>query len=251
MTREEMVSAYLDGALNADESAEVEALIASDPAFAEMVARLRDNDRLLHAALTAAVPEVADAATLRRFGIAPAATAPAAKPSATAPSAKPAANDNLRRWLWPGALTAIAASAAVVMLGQPRQVQAPWQTAQFAAALERTPSLQAASLPDDASVSPSLSFAAGDGRFCREFKLTAKAAAQSRDGIACRGAGGEWQAVALIAPAGSRPTGNSIEVAAGADGGALDPAYRRLAASDPLGAERERELIASHWQKKK
>lgn len=233
------MSAYLDGALSADQTAEVEAMIAADPAVAETLSRLRDNDRLLRAALSDAVPDVADFATLRRFGIEPPA------------SARPAAANDNRRWLWTGLGAAVAASLALFLAVPRPPVAQPWQTAQFAHALEATPSLQTASLPDDASISPTLSFAAGDGRFCREFKLTAKTAADSRDGIACRGAGGEWRAVALVAPAGALAAGNSIEVASGADPAALDAAYRKLAASDPLPAAEERALIAVHWPAKK
>lgn len=237
---EELLSAYLDGMLGEVDAARVEQMISADPALAVELDRLRANDKLLRAAMRAAVSDDVHADDLRRFGL-------AAAPAAAAPETR-AANDNRRTWTWAGA-AAIAASAALFLFLQPRGAEDPWQTAAFATALETTPSLQQASLPKGAILTPRLTIVAADGRFCREFEITAKDSEHNRDGLACRSASGAWQAVALAAPAGGLGDATRIEVAGGPDGSNLDAAYQRLRASDPLPADQERALIARHWAK--
>jgi anti-sigma factor RsiW len=238
--REELLTGYIDGALDADEQKQVEEWLASDPSLAKEVARLRSHDRLLRDALMAEIPDETDDETLRRFGIEP--LRPAAKVQGSN-----AANDNVRRWGWP-ALGAVAAAFGLFLVAEPRHAPLPSQPDAFAQAMEVTPSLQRASLPDGSEVSPVLTFAAADGRFCREFQLRGAKSAASREGIACRDASGAWQTVAVAAPVGAIDKGDKIEVAEGADTSGLDAAYRRLGGSDPLSAAREKQLISGHWK---
>ncbi|HWI88169.1 MAG TPA: hypothetical protein VNS11_02865 [Sphingomicrobium sp.] len=240
---DDMLSAYLDGSLDEAGCEKVRALIAGDPAVAEEFERLRSNDGLLRAALTEGIADPADEDALSRFGLR---REPQAKVAAL--SARRAANDNLRRWVWPAA-AAIAASAAVLMIARPAAQPEPWQTGAFSEALESTPSLHEASLPGGASVSPVLSFIAGDGRFCREFHLAGGRGAAGREGLACRRQDGEWQVIAFAPSAGALASGNRIEVAEGPSVAGLDAVYQRLRASDPLPAGEERSLIAKHWSK--
>ena len=241
--REELLSGYIDGALGADDRREVEEWLASDPSLAQEVARLRAHDQLLREALMAEVPEEADEETLRRFGIDP------ARAPTKVQASKPA-NDNFGRWAWP-ALGAVAAAFGLFLVVEPRRAAPPPQQNAFAQAMEATPSLQQASLPDGSKVSPVLTFAAADGRFCREFQLKSAKSGHSREGIACRNASGAWQTVALAARAGGIPKGDKIDVAEGADTSGLDTAYSRLGGSDPLSAEREKQLIRGHWKTQK
>ena len=238
---EEMLSAYLDGALGAEDKARVEKLAVRDPKIAAELQRLRANDGFLRNAMLNAVPDDQDAATLDRFGLGP--TAVSAPPPA-------AGNDNRRNWALAGAAGAIAASVALIFLVQPSAVTSPWQTPEFRQALETTPSLQQAALSKRDTLTPRLSFAAGDGRYCREFSLAAFDPSQSRDGIACRDPSGTWDAVVLTSPSSPLNDGNAIEVAGGSTS-SLDKEYSRLRGSDPLPADQERELIARHWSRRR
>lgn len=239
--QEELLSGYIDGALSAADEKRVEEWLASDPSLAEELGRLRGHDELLRNALFAEVPEETDEETLRRFGTG------SEVPVRQAAKVKPA-NDNIRRWAWP-ALGAVAAAAGVFLLVEPHRPPSATRSDAFANAMEVTPSLQEASLPDGSRVSPVLTFAAADGRFCREFQLSAAQAAQSHQGIACRDAAGGWQTVAIAAPGGELQHGDKIEVAEGADTSGLDAAYGRLGGSDPFSAAREKQLISGHWKK--
>jgi anti-sigma factor RsiW len=88
---------------------------------------------------------------------------------------------------------------------------------------------------------PVLSFAAADGRFCREFELASEQAVAV--GVACREAQ-EWRVEILLA-ADDRPdaTGGYVQ-ASGFNEGALDAALDALGAADALGPEEEAALIA-------
>lgn len=232
---EEMLSAYLDGNLSDADREALEVRIASDPSVSERLERLRSNDTMLRTAMADGISDTADEATLSRFGLG----------DEPAPPERAAANDN-RKWVWPAA-AAIAAGAAVFLATRPAVQTEPWQTPAFSQALDVTPSLQEASLPHGNALKPSLSFVAGDGRYCREFNLSAASPAASRDGVACRDKGGKWQAIALIRPSGSLSSAGKIDVAGGSGSNDLDAVYGRLNASDPLPAAQERSLIASHW----
>ena len=236
--RDEWISAYLDGALDPAEMAAFEQALDSDPSLAADVARLLDNDTLLRVAFDAPMHDPVDADLLARMGL--------AEPKAN--SAGPvAANDNppfWRGWRLPTAGAMAAALAFAVTVGLPGGPAAG--PTQFGPALDATASGQLAVLDDGSQLTPVLSFAAADGRFCREFSLSGEGVGGK--GIACREGGGTWQVEAL--EPGATPLADSagIVLAAGAESAALAAAYDRLGAGDPLPMAREEDLIAAGWQ---
>jgi Putative zinc-finger len=229
---DERLAAWLDGALSPEEAAAFEREMEADPALARRAQEWRANDAFIAAALApiAAAPIGDD--LLARMGLGD--PAPAA-----APPPPVAANDNPPWWRRHGLPLggALAAGlAAVLLLATPRGGAAPDD---FSLALDTTPSLQKARLADGRVIEPTLTVRAADGRWCREFRSGAQS------GLACRDEDG-WQVEATSDRSGPADQGE-ISLAGGADGAALDAAYRRIGASDPLGAGEEAGLIARGW----
>lgn len=239
MTRDmhETLSAYLDGELPEAEMAEIEARLLADPEWQAELDRLIGNDQLLEQALRAEVPDAVDEETARRFGLATAVPTPIA------------ANDH-RPWAkWLGAGGLAAAAAALVLVVRTPSPD-PWEGARFNQAMMTAASMQQVALGEGNSVTPLLSFRAADGRYCREFRLAAAKAENSRDGIACR-TGGAWKAEVLVAGQPTLTDPGRIEVAGGGEQPELDRAYDRLGADAPMSADEERRLIANGWTAEK
>jgi hypothetical protein len=242
---DERIVAFLDGALDDDAQAAFEAELASNSALAAEVERMLANDSLLREAFDGPMAEGADDALLARMGLAQPA-APVIDLDSRRPAEPKGANDNTSgwsRWRLPLSGGIVAALALMVTFGL-----GDGDGSSFDAALDTTPSGQIAALADGSTLTPVLSFRAGDGRFCREFSLGSGAAGGS--GVACRGDGG-WKIEALDQGATQLARSDEIQVAGGADASDLDAAYDRLAAGDPLTGEVEQALITSHWKNAK
>ena len=139
---------------------------------------------------------------------------------------------------------AIAASLALLAVLQPGQ--GPRGESEFATALDSAPSATVVQLASGSSITPRLTFTAGDGRYCREYLQTGEAGSETR--IACRRDGG-WQIEATTRGGEPLPGSGEIGAASGENLTGLDAAYARLGASDPLNADAERALIARNWSK--
>ncbi|MES2301452.1 MAG: hypothetical protein V4521_05155, partial [Pseudomonadota bacterium] len=151
-----------------------------------------------------------------------------------------AANDNpvwWKRHALPlgGAIAASIAAALLIVPNGPAE-----SSDALSLALDHTPSLAQATLPDGRTITPILTARAGDGRWCREFGDGGEVA------LACRDAKGVW---AIEAKAkGAAPADNTaFAVASGKDSAVLDAANARLKTADPLDAQAERALIAKEW----
>lgn len=230
----ERIAAYLDGAMTDAETEAFEREMASDPLLAAEVERLASNDSLLREAFAEPAGSTIDAAFLERMGL----TEP------ERPVNPVAANDNPPFWqryrIPLGAGIAAALALALTFTLQNGTTQTP-----IGLALEQTPSGQVAALDDGTSITPLLSFKAGDGRFCREF--TYSAASGDRGGIACRGAK-DWSVEAWGEGAADLPAPGEIALASGAGEASLDQIYARLNAGDPLSMRDETGLITNGWK---
>lgn len=233
---DQLIAAYLDGAMSEDEALAFEQAVSEDPRLAAELERFGSNDDLLRAAH--AEPDVSEE-FLARMGLAAPAPATDAGHAPVTP-----ANDNpplWRRWQWPVS-GAIAAGLALALT---LNSQTGGEAGAFSRAMEQTPSGQVAALEQGATLTPLLTFRAGDGRYCREFAYAG--AATERGGIACRDARG-WSVEAWGDGAGDLPDPGQIALASGADTRSLDDAYRALRASDPIQAAREASLIRRGWR---
>jgi hypothetical protein len=141
----------------------------ADPALAALAVQWRENDRRIREALSES-----------RSGLLPEATLALLAPPDPVPHAD---NDNPRRmgrriaWGLVAFGTLAAASLALFLnIGSGAAVDPLSQ------ALDRTPSLAEASLPDGRRIVPSLTVRAADGRWCREYRSGETLT------LACRGA---------------------------------------------------------------
>lgn len=233
----ERIAAYLDGAMSDAEVELFEQEMARDPQLATEVERLASNDSLLREAFAETADNGIDDAFLKRMAL-----GQLAPP--TSPALPAAANDNSpfwRRWQVPlGAGIAAALALALTFTLRGGAAQSP-----VGLALEQTPSGQVATLDNGATITPVLSFKAGDGRFCREF--TYAAASGERGAIACRNAK-NWSVEAWGDGAATLPDPDEIALASGAGETSLDEAYASLGAGDPLQMSEENDLIAKGWK---
>ncbi|MDF8331761.1 anti-sigma factor family protein [Novosphingobium cyanobacteriorum] len=229
--QEDRLAAWLDGALPEGEAQAFAMELAANPALRALEQEWRANDRLIADAFAPVAEAPIDPALLRKMGLEP---EPAVASSL-------AANDNQpARWRrfapWGGAAMA-AGIALAVMLGRPAPVDPLSQ------ALDRTPSLASATLPDGRRIEPTLTVRAADGRWCREYRSAGSIA------LACRNGAGRWTTEGEgAAPAGQPQSSDGIAMASGPEGAALDGAYRRLGASDPVDAGAEARLIGGGWK---
>jgi hypothetical protein len=254
--RDKRISAFLDGRMTEPEMAAFEAAMESDPAFAEEVARLSANDSLLRAAFAGPVEAGVDDALLTRMGLAAAPDQASGSGSAqvvvlaSAQTTRHApANDNRSGWQRWGLPLAGAVAAALVLTVtlRPGTEQPGLQTAEgagFAQVMETAPSRQAVRLAQGDTLTPLLTFQAGDGRYCREYNRSGSSAAT---GIACREGNG-WRVEGEAAYAPDLAESGEIATAGGAQDADMDAIHARLGTSDPLGAEAERSLISSGWK---
>jgi hypothetical protein len=242
MSDDERIAAWLDGTMPEAEAARFEADLESNPALAEQLANWQKNDELLGAAYNAPIDQGVDDALLARMGL--------AEPAVAAKPVPIAANDNpaWRRWALPlGGALAAGIALAVMLTGDPMSGGPKnGREAQFAKAMDRLPSRGEMAMTDGSKVSPVLSFASADGRYCREFSITG--GTRSGGGIACKDASG-WKIEARTGSSAQVADPGEIVAANGTDASGLDAAYVRLGASDPLTADAEARLIASGWKK--
>jgi hypothetical protein len=248
--RDARIGAYLDGEMPPADRAAFEAEMAADAALAADVARYRDSDAALRAAFGDAGPDTIDHALLARLGLAEAEVVSlddVRRARATAAAPRPAPT---RRWPWAAGGALAAGLAALLVLGRAPQPMTPTDSLQqssvFQVAMRDLPSASSAALKPGATISPRLTFVAGDGRFCREFEIAGAQAKQV--GITCR-AGTTWHVETLVTGNTSAPLDGQLHTAGGDDNAALDPAYRRLGASDPVDLATEKLLISGGWKK--
>lgn len=240
---------WLDNRLPPEQLAAFEAALDADSDFAEEVLRLQDDmaryreiDGGLHAAFP--VEDAVPPALVAGLGLGAAAPPEDNVIDLAAARARrkpPAA----WRWVAGGALAASVA-IAVLLVPQLRQ-QGPGAADGFQLAMSQTPSANEARLADGGKVRPTLSFAAADGRWCREFEMTARSGA-ARSGIACR-TGKAWSIEASVASDTRSAGSDRIRTAAGTDTASLDATYDRLGGSDPIVIDKEKDLIANGWPK--
>jgi len=229
---DEQLAAFLDGVMDDAEARAFEIRLASDPELAARAERWRVNDQRIAAALVPLAAEPLDPRVLLQMGL-DKPTTQAAEPE------RVPANDNSpwwRRHAMPlgGALAASLLVAVLV----PRWGQQPQHDLSYA--LETAPSLKMVELADGSKITPTLTVRAADGRYCREFVAGAEV------GLACR-ENGRWQIKAQGMGAGPADSA-TIATASGADAAALEGAYSKLGASDPLDAKDEAALISGGWK---
>jgi hypothetical protein len=208
MNDDEILMAYVDGELDPDRRAEVEARIAGDPAAARRLWRHRD----LRTNLSQAFSDVlAEPAPVRLIAAAMGAAAPVA-PAVDLAAAR-AVRPQGRRRVWPvvGLMAACLAAGLALGVGFRLRESVPAVTVRDGALVAQGPLADAleyhlASKPaGDAPIRIGFSFPSRNGGYCRTFFIKR---AQAIAGLACRGPA-VWS-VRMAVPAPSAPGDRTV-----------------------------------------
>lgn len=227
-TTEELLAAYVDGALSGDQLRAFEARLTAEPDLAARAAAWKANDAFMAGAFAPISAKPVDEATLVELGLAPA--------------TQQAANDNPPWWhrralpLVGGSLAA-GLALVLVLTGRPA---APDDNG-LSVALDTTPSLKAAKLSDGSTVLPRLTVRAADGRWCREYSRG------TIEALACRENSG-WKVIDQAEAPQAEQSQGGVVLASGADAVPLSRTYARIGASDPLDAAAEARAIENGWK---
>lgn len=228
-----LLARYVDNEMDEGERIAFEQDLAKSPALAARLDAWRMQDRAVAADISQMFDDLPYPHGLDQ----------PASPSAISPVRpdRPVANrpppGRQRKWLVPAAL---AASLALVVA---LSIQFTGSRGNMPLdALEQLPTGQSVALADGTNLTAVLTFASGDGRWCREYTIGVGA------GIACR-TEGTWQAEVEVASAQQTPADSSTAYATAgvADNGALDAAYDRLRPGDPLGLAEEAAVMDDGW----
>jgi negative regulator of sigma E activity len=248
--------AYVDGELDANAAAEVEAALARDPEAQAFVQR----ERLLRRRLQAAFAPVLDEPVPERLSalLAETAAAPtvvdlqAERERRRPPPPAPAAPAPRTAWpMWMGLAASVLLSVGVgFALGQRSGAGAGEMLASADGALVAGAPLASAlatqtSAEAKGAVRVGMSFVSTDGHYCRSFTLNAQATA----GLACE-QGGRWQVQMLARDEAPADNGDSTyRQAASPWPQALLEAIDRRIAGAPLDARGEAEAIRRGWKR--
>lgn len=258
MTEESMdldtrLSAYLDGELNDADSAELEALIASDEAVAERLEALalaRDDfeasaseidDAPMSASLSALVEDLKEG---RRTGDEPS--------NVVAFPFWKLAGRFVAQHRAIAASVAVAAGAMTLTTALPAQVAEVdglsgtyYADSGFGVVLEASASGSTNDIGDGMTAVPRFTFASGEG-FCRVVDVKSA----SRDGrlVACREDTEAWQVmIATFGPAATTSPG-PYRTASAAGSASIEDFLDTVMSDAPLGLEAEAELMEFGWQ---
>jgi hypothetical protein len=240
----EALMAYVDGALDAGQRADVEALLARDPEARAMVERFRQAAGLLGSGLDEVLTQPVPARLIEAVRSAPiAAGVVEFRPRRKVPE----------RIQWPRLAAAaslvlgVGLVTGVLLLGDP-ETPAPVTAGvdPLQEALETLQSGSALQTESGTLVTPVLTVRAADGRPCREFEREASGIASF--GIACREADGRWVAQIEVGRLAAPVDAGGDYAPASGEQDPLSAALDRLEAGAALPAAEEQRLLASDWR---
>lgn len=242
---DEDLSAFLDGMLDHERSTALEARLDSDSDLAARLASLVAANDAVKGAFDAPLSEpVPD----RFRTIIEAASQPIVQPSVVTPFPHRAKSRPAMDWRLP-----LAAGFALVVGAIGGGIGAGLMTptnssvmARLGPALHAAPSAQSVNLGDGETLKPILTFAAADGRYCREFELTQRG--DGFVGVACL-QDNVWQLEAMLATQTKSEIEGGYNQASGHAGAALDSVLTALGAGEPLSAEAEKDALRKGFVK--
>jgi len=224
---------WLDGMLDPEEAAKMDARVAADPELSELAARHQELKKRLRAAFNPIVEAPLPGRLLHR----------AEKPSAPIDIVA-ARHQRERLFAQPAQWLAIAASLAIGLFfgGLLRPDTSPIQQDSgklyAAASLERSLDRQLASAPSEGAVRVGVTFRDKEGAICRSFND------QQVAGVACR-QGGQWQLQGLFNTEG--PSAADYRMASGMDPRLAD-VVGSIIVGEPLNAAQERAARDRGWR---
>ena len=242
--RDDEIHAHVDGELDAEASARLEADSRTDTALAARIARQRELRSLLRAEFDPVLEEPIPQRL--RAALAGSASAGAVTPIGAARKdaarvARPAWS--FREWGAVAATLVVGILVGSLALRGPSGLPIEAERGRLVAAnaLDAALSSQlAGSAPEGAAVRIGMSFRAAGGEYCRTFTLRTGAG-----GLACRRAG-RW-AVELLDAAAQPAATDGFRQASSTLSPAMVGAIAALGAGEPLTAEEERQRRGAGW----
>jgi hypothetical protein len=258
---DEMLMAYADDELAADDRAKVEAALAQDPAIAGRLAAFAATGRALGKLYSAPMLEPVPQRLID-------AVVGPAKASATVISF----NKPQRAKPWAVPQWAIAASVSALVVAAGMQWQAKQKSTgagemyglavsgdgvkiagpELASALNSALSATSAQHVIDgqpASIKPVFSFEATSGTYCRQYQID-RTDAPPLGGVGCRIDGVQWQIEGQVAIAAQRPAADGKIVPAGRESSAaVDAMVDKIIGGDVMGTDAETAAIKEGWRK--
>lgn len=239
------IHALIDGELDAQTAARLQADSRIDQALAARIAEQRE----LQALLRNAFDPVLDEPVPQRLRDALAGQAPGANITSIGAGTRRAAARpawSLREWSAMAATLLVGALLGLLALRRPIDLPITAAEGRIVAAtyLEEALSTQPSATQPGARVRIGMSFRAADGRYCRTFTLQTGA-----DGLACR-RDGRWAVQLLEDPSkGKLPQSDSdFRQASSALSPALVSAIEGLGADEPLTSEQEQQQLRAGWK---
>jgi hypothetical protein len=233
------IYAYVDGELDAESAARLEADSRADSALAARIAEQRELRTRLRAkfdpVLAEPIPQRLSAALAgpeRGAAVTPIGAAPRAVRPFTSPREWLAIAASLAVGVFVGAVASRGSSDSPFAADEGRLVAAGY--------LDEALSTQLAGASPATAAAIGLSFRAAGGEYCRTFALQA-----GSGGVACRREG-RW-AVQLLDGATSQPDTEDFRQASSALSPAILDAITALGAGEPLTADEEQQQVRSGW----
>lgn len=250
---DELLSAYIDDALSAQERERVAAAVAADPALAERVAALNQVDAMLRSA-SARIDAQPMPAAVEALLRAPSAASDTVVPFTPRRREMPAFN----RFAVP--IAASVALAIGLFGGRSLAPVAPQEAPVIAAIapgsglhrlLETGRSGSVRPVAANVTADVKYSFQTSDGDYCRELDITDEA--RLIRAVACRepegdAAAPEWR-IRLASVQRATGKADGYQTAAAGDDAAFDGAVTSIMSGDALSPDDERRLILSDWQR--
>jgi len=241
MIDNETLMAFLDGELNEERAAEIEAALAASPALRAQLQAMRDTDSLLRAAVAPSldIPE--------RF-------AQLLEPQ-TVSNVVPLKRTPRAAWWMPtGAAVAAALAVWVASSNLVTTQTAGWLrhvedgvaiSGALEAAAKNTRSGDLVRYAD-LNIRPVVSFVANDGRSCRELHVRDKEMAARI--IACRDLHEDEWCIEALASIPTKEFPDTYQPASAPRNPVIDAAFARIGVKSAMGAEEENAAIARKWK---
>ena len=252
---DEMLVAYVDGELSAEDAADVERALQADHKVREAVQVFRDSaewsrrafddvlrepvpERLIRAAngQVEETPQVAVSSTPSRFGLAGLAMA---------------ASIALAIGVGSGySLSGLLGSEDAAIGGLP-PIGTVDRGGALHTALESTTSGTLTQIADTGDVMPLTTFVERDGRYCREFQavFADPSGSKAAFGIACRVPTGSWQVQAVLAaPDPAQAQAGNFIAASGETEDPLQLLTGSMSDAGPISLDAETAILASGWK---
>ncbi|WP_072390080.1 hypothetical protein [Hyphomicrobium sp. CS1GBMeth3] len=265
---DELLMAYADGELTADEAKAVEQVLAQDPVLrARLEPFVETRMRLAYVfehTLHEPVPDRLIAAIARASTV-PAESQPR-RPSLYA-RLREGVGNLAETYLPSGGMTPAFAAGAIALVLTSTAIG--WAVGRFSApsgliqvagsellasgklarTLEtRRSRVAAASDSGDVSIVPVLSFRTQAGGICREYRITGEASGPNFAGLACRTGEGQWRLALHVETPSTPQSSGPYQTATSVKVPAIDALAETIIAGDAFGRDEEAELLANGWQ---